>query len=113
MSTLSVRSMNRIAFTSYRDGNAEIYVMKADGTGVKQLTTTASPIINSSAALSPDGKPEAKADDKDEKDSKDKPADKAKEETLKETKGDTAVTLVGDADWVYDQFCARVQRQHH
>ena len=29
---------NKIAFYSYRDGNFEIYVMNADGTGVQNLT---------------------------------------------------------------------------
>ncbi|HIM10230.1 TPA: hypothetical protein EYM26_05435, partial [Candidatus Poribacteria bacterium] len=31
-------SGNRIAFSSKRDGNFEIYVMKADGTDVTRLT---------------------------------------------------------------------------
>ena len=28
----------RIAFTSHRDGNAEIYVMNADGSGLRRIT---------------------------------------------------------------------------
>ncbi len=31
----------KIAFTSYRDGNAEIYVMNTDGSGVTRLTNNA------------------------------------------------------------------------
>jgi ABC-type uncharacterized transport system involved in gliding motility auxiliary subunit len=58
----------------------------------------------------PDGKPEAaKPDDKkdekkDEKKSEDKAAD-----TLKETKTDNAVLLIGDTDWLSDQFSVQVQ----
>jgi len=53
----------------------------------------------------PDGKPEEKeADKKDEK--KD---EKKTEDSLKETKGDNAVILVGDSDILYDQFCVQVQ----
>jgi TolB protein len=32
---------SRIAFTSLRDGNQEIYTMKADGTDAKKLTINA------------------------------------------------------------------------
>jgi len=53
----------------------------------------------------PDGKPvEKEADKKDEK--KD---GKKTEDSLKETKGDNAVILVGDSDILYDQFCVQVQ----
>jgi ABC-type uncharacterized transport system involved in gliding motility auxiliary subunit len=55
----------------------------------------------------PDGKPEAPKteEDKDKKDEEKKPD----AEALKEGKGENVVTLIGDSDWVYDQFCARVQ----
>src|SRR6185503_13314557 len=43
----------RIAFTSNRDGNDEIYVMNADGTGVVRLTND--PAIDQQPAWSPDG----------------------------------------------------------
>ena len=36
--TLSAAVTGRIAFVSNRDGNDEIYVMKADGTGLRRLT---------------------------------------------------------------------------
>lgn len=52
----------------------------------------------------PDGKPEDKKDDSAA------PADKKPEaagNTLKETKGDNAVVLFGDADMLYDQFTLR------
>ena len=44
----------RIAFTSNRDGNYEIYVMNADGTGLRNLTRH--PAQDNYAAWSPDGK---------------------------------------------------------
>jgi ABC-type uncharacterized transport system involved in gliding motility auxiliary subunit len=54
----------------------------------------------------PDGKPEAaKSDEK--KDEK-KPGDKAAD-TLKETKTDNAVLLIGDSDWLADQFSVQIQ----
>ncbi len=57
----------------------------------------------------PEGKPEAKADDKAEGDKKDaKKEDKAKD-NLKETKTDNAVLLIGDTDWLSDQFSVQVQ----
>jgi len=58
----------------------------------------------------PDGKPEAKSEDKDKDDKKDekKPEDKGKD-TLKETKTDNAVMLIGDTDWLSDQFSVQVQ----
>jgi Tol biopolymer transport system component len=43
----------RIAFTSNRDGNNEIYVMNADGSGVTRLTDN--PAIDQDPAWSPDG----------------------------------------------------------
>jgi ABC-type uncharacterized transport system involved in gliding motility auxiliary subunit len=52
----------------------------------------------------PDGKPEAKADDKKDGEKKE---DKAKD-TLKETKADNAVLLIGDTDWLSDQFSVQV-----
>ncbi len=42
-----------IAFNSDRSGNSEIYIMKSDGTGVRQLTDNAA--SDSSPAWSPDG----------------------------------------------------------
>ncbi len=44
---------SRIAFVSNRDGNAEIYVMNADGTGLTRLSND--PENDSSPAWSPDG----------------------------------------------------------
>ena len=59
----------------------------------------------------PDGKPESKSDEKDDKkdEKKDekKAEDKAKD-TLKETKGDNAVLLIGDTDWLSDQFSVQI-----
>ncbi len=43
----------KIAFTSDRDGNTEIYVMNADGTGVTRLTNNA--LADDEPAWSPDG----------------------------------------------------------
>lgn len=45
---------SKIAFSSDRSGNAMIYVMNADGSGVKRLTIAGK--YNSSPAWSPDGK---------------------------------------------------------
>jgi hypothetical protein len=61
-------------------------------------------------AAFPDGKPEAAKpdDDKDEKKDEKKPEDKAKD-SLKETKADNAVLLIGDTDWLSDQFSVQVQ----
>ena len=50
----------------------------------------------------PEGKPEAKPNDAEKKDET-KPEDKAKN-TLKECKDDNAVVLIGDTDWLSDQF---------
>jgi len=55
----------------------------------------------------PDGKPAAPKTDDDKDKKEEKKPDTT--ESLKEGKGENAVTLIGDADWVYDQFCARVQ----
>ena len=55
----------------------------------------------------PDGKPEAPKTDEEKKDEA-KPEDKAKD-TLKETKGDNAVLLIGDTDWLSDQFSVQIQ----
>jgi TolB protein len=44
---------SRIAFVSLRDGNAEIYVMNADGTGSTRLTTD--PQVDGRPAFTPDG----------------------------------------------------------
>ena len=56
----------------------------------------------------PEGKPEAKADDKDDKKDEKKPEDKGKD-SLKETKADNVVMLIGDSDWLSDQFSVAVQ----
>ena len=44
----------RIAYVSYRDGNGEIYVMNADGSGARRLTRHAAEDL--SPAWSPDGR---------------------------------------------------------
>src|SRR5205809_8140657 len=46
--------LGTIAFVSARDGNQEIYVMNADGSGVSRLTNTPAPDIG--PAWSPDGR---------------------------------------------------------
>jgi ABC-type uncharacterized transport system involved in gliding motility auxiliary subunit len=60
----------------------------------------------------PDGKPEAKADDKDkDKENKDEKKDEKKadaKDSLKESKTDNAVLLIGDTDWLSDQFSVQV-----
>jgi ABC-type uncharacterized transport system involved in gliding motility auxiliary subunit len=57
----------------------------------------------------PDGEPQEKKDDKTDADKKDeKKADPKKPgDSLKETKGDNAVVLFGDADMLYDPFTMR------
>ena len=55
----------------------------------------------------PDGKPESPKTG-DEKKEESKPEDKAKD-SLKETKGDNAVLLIGDTDWLSDQFSVQIQ----
>ena len=47
--------LDKIAFTSLRDGNAEVYVMNADGSNQTRLTTTAPHAGNARASWSPDG----------------------------------------------------------
>ena len=47
---------SRIAFVSERDGNAEIYVMNADGTGQRRITNDPAFESLGTAAWSPDGK---------------------------------------------------------
>jgi TolB protein len=44
---------SRIVFTSFRDGNAEVYVMSADGSGQTRLTNDPTP--DSEPVFSPDG----------------------------------------------------------
>ncbi|HWP41877.1 MAG TPA: hypothetical protein VNO14_01485 [Blastocatellia bacterium] len=48
-----IGSSNKIVFSSNRNGNFEIYVMNADGTGVQRITN--SPSWDISPAWSPDG----------------------------------------------------------
>ena len=55
----------------------------------------------------PDGKPEAPKTGEEKKEEA-KPEDKAKD-SLKETKGDNAVLLIGDTDWLSDQFSVQIQ----
>jgi Tol biopolymer transport system component len=49
-----VKPTGRIAFCTTRDGNAEIYIMNADGSGQTRLTKASG--ADSAPALSPDGK---------------------------------------------------------
>jgi len=56
----------------------------------------------------PEGKPDAKADDADKKKEDKKAEDKAKD-TLKECKENNAVVLIGDTDWLPDQFSVQIQ----
>jgi ABC-type uncharacterized transport system involved in gliding motility auxiliary subunit len=53
----------------------------------------------------PDGAPQDKKDDKAQADKK--PDEKKSGDSLKETKGDNAVVLFGDADMLYDPFTIR------
>ena len=58
----------------------------------------------------PEGKPDSKADDAEKNDDKkegSKPEDKAKD-TLKECKENNAVVLIGDTDWLADQFSVQI-----
>jgi TolB protein len=52
--TPALRANGKIAFTSDRDGNLEIYVMNNDGTG--QVRLTSNPGTDSLPAFSPDGR---------------------------------------------------------
>lgn len=54
----------------------------------------------------PNGKPEDKKDD-DKKDASKKPDEKKADDSLKETKQDNVVILVGDADMMYDSVALR------
>src|SRR5260221_643758 len=56
----------------------------------------------------PEGKPKAteKTDQKKDATKKDEPKP---EDSLKESKGENAVVLIGDADMLYDQFCVSIQ----
>src|SRR5256884_7765233 len=51
---LAATPTSRIAFTSDRDGNAEIYAMDPDGLALSRLTNNAAP--DSSPSWSPDGR---------------------------------------------------------
>ena len=57
----------------------------------------------------PDGKPAAKADDKDAEKKDEKKPEESSKDSLKETKTDNAVLLIGDTDWLSDQFSVVVQ----
>src|SRR2546430_1193376 len=52
-STPTLRANGKIAFTSDRDGNREIYVMNADGTNQVRLTNN--PVVDDHPTWSPDG----------------------------------------------------------
>src|SRR5215831_12829264 len=51
--TPTLRANGKIAFTSDRDGNREIYVMNADGTNQVRLTNNS--VVDDGPAWSPDG----------------------------------------------------------
>jgi len=57
----------------------------------------------------PEGKPAAKAEDDKDKEKKDEKKPEAAGDSLKESKADTAVVLIGDSDWIYDQWSVTVQ----
>ena len=46
-------AVEKITFYSERSGNAEVYIMNADGSGLKRLTTSSA--LDNGAAISPDG----------------------------------------------------------
>lgn len=54
----------------------------------------------------PDGKPAEKKDDA-KPDTEEKPDEKKSDDALKESKVETSVLLVGDADMIYDNFCVQ------
>src|SRR4051812_39278683 len=54
INTATLPSNGKIAFTSNRDGNREIYVMNADGTN--QIRLTNNTVIDDSPTWSPDGR---------------------------------------------------------
>jgi ABC-type uncharacterized transport system involved in gliding motility auxiliary subunit len=56
----------------------------------------------------PDGKPAAAKSEDEKKDDKEKKPDAAGD-SLKESKTDTAVVLIGDTDWIYDHYSVSVQ----
>jgi len=56
----------------------------------------------------PEGKPEAKADDADKKEKEDKKSEDKAKDTLKECKENNAVVLIGDTDWLSDQFSVQI-----
>src|SRR5215213_219788 len=55
-SMASAATPGKIVFVSNRDGNDEIYVMNADGSGQTRLTTTPNNVADRDPAWSPDGK---------------------------------------------------------
>jgi Tol biopolymer transport system component len=60
-----IQAKGRIAFVSNRDGNSEIYVMNADGSGQTRLTKSDEKVNNDYPAWSPDGKKIAFVSDRD------------------------------------------------
>jgi ABC-type uncharacterized transport system involved in gliding motility auxiliary subunit len=57
----------------------------------------------------PEGKPKDTTPKPDEEKKEEKKDEKADTASLKESKGDGTVILVGDSDLIFDQFCAQVQ----
>lgn len=57
----------------------------------------------------PDGKPGAAGDEKKDESKDAKPEEKKANDTIKEAKSEGVVILVGDSDFVYDQFAVQVQ----
>ena len=57
----------------------------------------------------PEGKPAAKPEDDKDKDKDKEKKPEASGDSLKESKADTAVVLIGDSDWIYDQWSVTVQ----
>jgi ABC-type uncharacterized transport system involved in gliding motility auxiliary subunit len=57
----------------------------------------------------PEGKPAAKPDDDKEDDKKEEKKPEAAGDSLKESKADTAVVLIGDSDWIFDHYSVQVQ----